>query len=162
MAGKPGVSGALEMDANKQFDMSGSIKDGEIRMSVWRDMSDSDKRVSGDSAKSYEIRFRAVSANMYHALQIRGDGYYRIIHVSGGKTDVLVGDNKGGYLPIPHWDRNAEYDNITLVFRGKNVAGSFNGTRLASTDAAGEGAGNVGVRTFNGLNMAIETLSVDE
>jgi len=160
--GKPGINGALEVDPNKSFQMAGRVTDGEIRITAWRDMDDIDRRKSGEAAKGYEVQFRYVNANDYHALQIRGDGFYRIIKVGGGKAVTLVGDNKGGYLPIPKWDRNAEYDNIVLTFRGKSISGMFNGNRLLTSDQGGEGAGQVGVKTFNGLKLAIESMSVNE
>ncbi|MCC6466361.1 MAG: hypothetical protein IT463_13560 [Planctomycetes bacterium] len=161
-AGKPGVSGALEVDANKGFHMDGSVGDGEVSLTLWRDMDEAERRKVGADSKAYEIQFRYSGPNDYHALQVRGDGYYRVVRVSGGKTTTLVGDNKGDYLPVPGWDRDAEYDRVVLTFRGKSVAGTFNGRRLATTEAAGEGAGKVGLRTMNGLAVAIEKLSVDE
>jgi hypothetical protein len=161
-APKPGVAGALEVDANKQFQMSGSVADGEIRLTIWRDMNDADRRVNGEAAKSYEVQFRYVNSGDYHALQVRGDGHYRIVRVGGGKTTTLVGDSKGDYLPLPRWDRFAEYDEVVLNFRGSNVFGMFGGKRLGSTDKAGEAAGKVGVRTLNGLAIAIEKMDVNE
>jgi hypothetical protein len=160
--GGPAKPGAIEVAADKSFRLSGDVADGEIRASIWRNMAGVDPNATGANVKSYEIQFRYQGANNYHALQMRSDGYYRIIKVAGGKTTTLVGTSSGGYLPLPGWDRDNEYDDVLLVFRGTHVTGTFNGKRLSSSSEAGEGAGKVAIRSVNGMNMGIEKLSVDE
>jgi hypothetical protein len=160
--GTPDTNGALEMDANSSFHFNGSVSDCEVRMTLWRDMNDADREKTGSESKGYEVLFRWADATNYCSLQIRSDGFYRIIKVGGGKATVLVGDNKGGYLPIPRWNKDLDYDNIVLTVRKDFVGASFNGNRLGTSNEAGSGSGNVGVRTFNGLKAAIEKLDVNE
>jgi hypothetical protein len=160
--GSPGKTGVLELGANRSFQLQGNVETGEVRLSVWREMTDADRNAMGADAKGYEVQFRYSGASSYCALQLRCDGYYRLIKVSGGKTTTLIGDSKGDYLPLPGWDRGADLDEVLLVFRGGNVTGTFNGRPLSSTDQAGEGSGKIGVRTLNGLSIEIEKFSVDE
>ncbi|MBZ0137373.1 MAG: zinc-ribbon domain-containing protein [Planctomycetes bacterium] len=160
--GVPGVPGALEVSAGKMFHMSGNVAAAEVRLEIWRDMDAPDLKVTGGKAKGYEVHFRFIDLANYHALQIRGDGYYRIVRVSGGQTKTLVGDSSGDYLPIPQWDRDSLYDTVVLTYQGDSVAASFNGRRLATTAKGTAGAGKVGIRSTNGLKFAVEKFSVDE
>ena len=160
--GSPSAPGALEVGANKMFQLGGNVASGEIRAKIWRDMDDADARKTGKDVKGYEIQLRFSDAKNYEALQIRGDGYYRIVEVTAGVSRTLVGDTKGDYLPIPRWDRDSRYDDVVVTFSAKNINATFNGHRLASTSKAGGSNGKVGIRTLNGLKVAVEKLSVDE
>ncbi len=160
--GTPDTNGALEMDANSSFTLAGSVTDCEIRLNIWRELNDSDREKTGTDAKGYEVFFRWSDASNYCSLQIRSDGYYRILKVSGGKATVLVGDSKGGYLAIPRWNKDLDSDSIVLTVRKDFVGASFNGYRMGTSNEAGGSAGHVGVRTFNGQKAAIEKLDVNE
>ncbi len=75
---------------------------------------------------------------------------------------ALVGDSRGDYMPIPRWNKDSEYDEIVLTLRKEFIGGTFNGQRLNTSSEAGGGLGQVGLRTFNGLALAIEKLDVNE
>ena len=156
------MPGALEIGSNKGFQSLGNISSGEIRLKVWRDMDEADTRNTGDGSKGYDVVFRYTNASNYCALQIRGDGFYRILRVSNGVPKALVGDNKGGFLPIPRWDRDSLYDDVVVTFSDETVSASFNGHKLLSSNKAGTGSGKIGVSTNNGLKIAVEKMSVDE
>ncbi len=160
--GTPDVNGAIEVDANSSFHLGASVSDCEVRLTIWRNMSDDDRNKTGSDSKGYEVHLRWTDASNYSALQIRADGYYRIIKVGGGKTTTLVGDSKGGYLPIPRWDKNADYDTLVVTVRKDFIGGTFNGHRLNTTSEAGSGTGSVGIRSTNGLALAIEKIDVNE
>lgn len=160
--GKPGVPGALKVKPNKQFHLSGDVKNARVSLQVWRDVNQTDEDITGASAKGYEVHFRWKSDLNYHALQIRNDGYYRVVKRSGRKTTVLVGDGNDDYLPIPRWDRGSQFDEVTVICQGDLVAASFNGLRLTSTRDADDAGGKVGFRTLNNLTAEIEAMSVDE
>ena len=160
--GTPGVSGALEVSPNAMFHMSGNVEAAEIRINLYREMTDAEARVDGDKAKGYEVHFRYVDMSNYHALQIRGDGYYRVIRVSGGRQRTVIGDATGGYMPLPRWDRDSRDDVVVLTFKDSNMSATFNGHRLLAADKIDAGIGKIGVRSLNGLKLAIEKLNVDE
>ena len=152
-SGGPNRHGAITVAAGKSFQFPGDVENGEVRATI-------ERKSTGDDSGTYELRFRASGGN-YSALQVRGDGYYRIVSVSGGKTNTLVGNSSGDYLPLPGWSRTSTRDEVLLVFRGSQVTGTFNGRRLNSTSEAPEGAGKVGIAT-TGVALSIEKLSVDE
>jgi len=155
--GKPGKPGVLAIGANKQFHTAGKTADGEIRARIKR-LAPDDKT----SKKVYEVHFRYTGPNSYHALQVRADGYYRIIWVSGGKSTTLVGDNNGDFMPIPRWNRNNDSDEVVVTFRGTFVGAQINNVRLMTSDKAGTRAGNTGVATTNGMKVDVQRLSVSE
>ncbi len=157
--GKAGVSGVMAVGENKQFHISGNVADGEIHTRIKRVVSDAESK---KTKKTYEIHFRYTSANNYHALQVRADGFYRIINVEGGKSTTLVGDDNGHFLPIPRWNRRKLNDEIVLTFKGTFVGAKINGVRLEATDKAGTDAGKTGIRTTNGLKVEVKRLSVTE
>lgn len=160
--GTPETPGALEMDANSSLRFGGNVGDCEVRLTIWREMTDADREKTGSDSKGYEVMLRWTDNTNYTSLQIRADGYYRIIKVSGTTATTLVGDNKGGYLPIPRWNKDLDYDTVVVTIRKEFVGASFNGNRLGTSNEAGTATGNVGVRTFNSLKAAIEKLDVNE
>jgi hypothetical protein len=157
--GKPGKPGVLAMSDGTEFHTAGKTADGEIRTRIKRLMSENDREAS---SKVYEIHFRYTGPNSYHALQVRADGYYRVIWVSGGKSTTLIGDNNGNYLPIPRWNKTKDSDEVVVTFRGSFVGAQINNVRLMTTDKAGTRAGKTGVRTKNGMKVELQRLSVSE
>jgi hypothetical protein len=80
-------------------------------------------------------------------LQIRADGFYRIVEFTAGTAKTLVGDAEGGYLPLPRWNRDSLFDTVVVTFKDANVSASFNGHKLLSTTSATANVGKVGIRS---------------
>jgi hypothetical protein len=160
--GTAGTPGSLQVSGDKSFQTLSNVPAAEVRLSLWRDMSEADMRKQGKDAKGYEVQFRWRDAMNYSALQIRGDGFYRIIEFTNGQAKTLVGDSEGGYLPLPRWNRESLYDTVVVTFKDASVSASFNGNKLLSTNSATQSVGKVGVKSLNGLKLDIEKMSVDE